>query len=551
MTRTLFIFLFLFPITLFSHFAYYTKSDGRINTIDLQENGTVHYIYDGNRIVQIIRKSPEGKVLYTHTYTYNDQGYVISEDLIGNVGQIQYGADFDTCTSIINSPYHQELCQYNDKHQLISHTQDGITKEYQYNNSNELILDEEESEISCEYDPKGNLVKIITPTKETHFNYDEQDRLIQTISDNIIVEYTYNEDGARLSKTVHKDNKSRTEYYVVLNNNPIAIYNEHGELQQLRIPGISQCPAILKPIAIEAPTAIYAPIYNIQNNILKLIDIETKEVYAYNTNVYGTNLSEQKILTPWIFSNKHYDIENNLVYFGARYYNPEIKQWITQDLVENPLRKSPYQYCLSNPFMYCDPDGNFDATFLSLSWGAGLAITCPLWGTYALTAASAIAIGYYAPKAVDSINHWMDSRTIAKRRKKATAYNKARNFYDKYGSDYILLEKLHPVFHKKEGSIDPTLPENPFTEENWEDISHLKEKSKGHHTFKDKKTGKIIRFDEGKSGKPGHKAYDHYHIMNPNSTKGKRDKYLDSEGNPVGKGSEASHIYSPNLIWWE
>ena len=467
--------MFLFPITLFSYFTYDTDSEGRIHAIDLQENGTADYIYDGNRLVQIIRKSLEGKVLYTHTYTYNEQGYVISEDLIGNIGKIQYEADFDTSTSLINSPYHRETCQYNEKHQLVKHTQDGVIKDYQYNDSNEIILEDEEAEITCEYDLKGNLVKTITPTQETQFNYNEQGRLVQTISDNIIVEYTYNEDGARLSKAVHKDNNSTTEYYVVLNRNPIAIYDENGKLQQLRIPGISQCPAILKPIAIETPTAIYAPIYNVQNNILKLIDIKTKEVYAYNTNVYGTNLSEQKILIPWIFSNKHYDYENNLVYFGARYYSPEIKQWITQDPIENPLRKSPYQYCLSNPFMYCDPDGNVDVTFLSLSWGAGLALTCPLWGTYALTAASAIAIGYYAPKAVDSINHWMDSRTIAKRRKKATAYDKARNLYDKYASDYIPLDKLNSAFRKKEGGIDPTLPKDPLTNSDLEDISHPEE----------------------------------------------------------------------------
>lgn len=39
--------------------------------------------------------------------------------------------------------------------------------------------------------------------------------------------------------------------------------------------------------------------------------------------------------------------------------------------------------------------------------------------------------------------------------------------------------------------------------------------------------------------------------MNPHSKKGNRDKYLDSEGNPVSKGSGASHIYPPDLVWWK
>lgn len=550
MIRKICVLLLLLPTIAFSNFVYHTKPDGRIDTIDLQENGTVHYIYKNDRLIEIIRESSTQEILYSHTYHYNDQGYLISEDLIGNLGQINYDADFDTKTNLITSPYHTETCQYNDKHQLIKHTQNGITKEYHYNDSNELILDEKQTDIICKYDTSGNLIKMKSGAQETDFIYDEQNRLIKTISNNTVVEYTYDETGVRLSKTTHKDNESTTEYYSTLNGNAIAIYNEHIELQQLRIPGIAQCKTILKPIAIETPTAIYAPIYNVQNNIIKLINIDTKEVHTFNTDTYGTNLQQQKPITPWLFSNKHYDMETNLVYFGARYYSPEIKQWLTEDLVENPLRKSPYQYCLSNPFMYCDPDGNFDVTFLTLTWGAGVVVTSPLWGTYALTAASAIAVGYYGPKVVDSVSHWMDARTIAKRRKKASAYDKARNVYDKYAYDYVPLESMNSTFRKKEGGIDPTLPKDPFNHPDLEDISHPEQKANGHHTFKDKKTGKIIRFDEGKPTKSGHGAHDHYHVINPNS-KGKGDRYLDEKGRTVPDGHESSHLYPPNLVWWK
>lgn len=245
-----------------------------------------------------------------------------------------------------------------------------------------------------------------------------------------------------------------------------------------------------------------------------------------------------------MFSNKHYDPETNLVYFGTRYYNPSLRQWISPDAIENPLRKTPYQYCLSNSFSYFDPDGNFDVPILSLSWGTGMAITSSLWGPYAL-----VAVECYAPKILVSTNQWMDNKTIAKRRPKASAYDNTKNLYDKY-ANYIPLNKLTLTSRKKEGGIDPTLPKDPFNDKNWEDISHPKEKSKGHHTFKDKKTGKIIRLDEANPVEHGHKAYNHYHIINPNS-KGKRDKYLDPAGNPVAKGSNASHIYPPSWVWWK
>ena len=54
-----------------------------------------------------------------------------------------------------------------------------------------------------------------------------------------------------------------------------------------------------------------------------------------------------------------------------------------------------------------------------------------------------------------------------------------------------------------------------------------------------------MEYDKGKPGELGHKGHDHYHRPNPNST-GDKDKYLDGKGNPVPKGSDASHLYPAN-----
>ena len=59
--------------------------------------------------------------------------------------------------------------------------------------------------------------------------------------------------------------------------------------------------------------------------------------------------------------------------------------------------------------------------------------------------------------------------------------------------------------------------------------------------FTDPVTNLRVRFDPGKPGNPGFEGVDHYHVYNPYSTS-KRDLYLDKNGNPVSKGSKASHI---------
>lgn len=60
--------------------------------------------------------------------------------------------------------------------------------------------------------------------------------------------------------------------------------------------------------------------------------------------------------------------------------------------------------------------------------------------------------------------------------------------------------------------------------------------------YQDPKTGLCIRFDPKKPNTTGFEAVDHYHIYNPNYTKKKVDYYFDIDGNPVGRGSDPSHI---------
>ncbi|MBR2694206.1 MAG: hypothetical protein IKE69_08325 [Thermoguttaceae bacterium] len=75
----------------------------------------------------------------------------------------------------------------------------------------------------------------------------------------------------------------------------------------------------------------------------------------------------------------------------------------------------------------------------------------------------------------------------------------------------------------------------------WKDISHPKQAGTGHYTYMDPETGVKVRFDEAVSGKQGFEGKDHYHILNPNK-KGRRDKYLDVDGNVCNSGSRESHI---------
>jgi len=303
---------FLLKILLF--FPIFIAAHERI--VPLGDVGSVRYICDEKHLLRIDRLSPEGDILYFHCYNYDENDHLISEDLIGGLGKVVYEGN-----SVVRSPYHLEICEYDAQHNLIKHTQDETVRKYDYNHLNELIAAEPTEYHN--YDFSGNLIQ----KGELHFSYDENNQLIRAFSSDYEVTFTYDKDGLRTSKTVNGE----VEKYAYLGRSEIAKIDGDGNLKELRIPGLSPHVDIIRPIAIETRDAIYAPIHNVQGNISKLVNILTQEVVSLSlADPYGRGLS-QKAPTAWIFSGKHYDRETGLIYFGYRYYSPELMKWLTPD----------------------------------------------------------------------------------------------------------------------------------------------------------------------------------------------------------------------------
>lgn len=465
--------------------------------LSLENAGSVRYIFDDNIILHIERLSPSHEIMYRHSYVYDETGGLAREKLIGNLGDIVYEKP-----GIVKSPYHLEICKHDTQDNVMQHIQDDCVRKYAYND-NVLISNKIPQEV-CEYDVCGNLIR----KGDTHFCYDEANRLTQVISTECDITYIYNNQGRRIARI----SNGELERFGFFGINEIAVFDENGSIKELRIPGLSPHKDLLRPIAIETQDAVYAPIHDIQNNIVKLINITTKEQISLNLpEPFGENLSPNAP-TRWIFSGKPYDKEANLIYFGHRYYSPDLHQWLSID----PAYQTSdlYQYCFNNPLKYFDPDGQF-VIAIPLIWIGGAALTEVL-----IDAALVGSAAWLGHKAIKKGNEWADRREVQR---------------------------------NKKGSIDPNLPANPdelLKRPGWKETTHPNARKKGHRSFENQQTGEKLRYDQGKSGETGHRGHDHYHKPNPNNTNGRHDKYLDGKGNPVPDESDASHIYHPDKVWW-
>ena len=99
----------------------------------------------------------------------------------------------------------------------------------------------------------------------------------------------------------------------------------------------------------------FAPVVGVQNTIRQLVDWNTKEVALENScDAFGKGLTEK---IPYAYVGKRYDGSSGFVYFGKRFYDPNLGRWLTTDPLGAVDHSNLYQYVFNNPYRYQDPNG--------------------------------------------------------------------------------------------------------------------------------------------------------------------------------------------------
>lgn len=185
--------------------------------------------------------------------------------------------------------------------------------------------------------------------------------------------YKYNSEGIRISKTT-----SEGDYKYLLDGNKIIkeikpnnkeIYYHYDEKEEL--------------VGFNYNAKEYFYIRDITGNITNIIDSNGTIKVSYEYDAWGKVINidgdEDLIeINSYLYKGYYYDKETQLFYCNFRYYDPEIRRWISIDDVNYLDSKTIngvnlYAYCMNNPVMCSDPSGHFTIAALLISVGLSLA----------------------------------------------------------------------------------------------------------------------------------------------------------------------------------
>ena len=208
-----------------------------------------------------------------------------------------------------------------------------------------------------EYDPSGNLVKDGLNRLEFSYNCLNLMQTVQTTVGASKAQFTYGSDGRKLSE------KARTGGFEYLGS---LIYAYRGGT-------LSLAQAVTDEGTIQSAGVNYF-IRDHLGSVRAVVDhtgkiVERNDYYPFGGRHENSALS-LSATNRYKFGGKETlePVSLDMLDFGARFYDPRIARWNTQDpLAEKYFSLSPYNYCAGNPITLVDPTGMFMTDYFNLN----------------------------------------------------------------------------------------------------------------------------------------------------------------------------------------
>ena len=323
--------------------------------------------FDTNRIREVVNQSGVS-VISSYAYTYDRNGNRLSQAEVQNGVAINTSYSYDSLDRMMSYTVSEgsdttttdyTFDGYNRASETVRENGSSVSvKNYNYDETDwlkNIEVDEDGAvkTISYVYDRNGNTVRkqdSDDPGNDIVFDYDSTNRLVRTMQGtNILGQYDYNAQGLRI-RHLNSD-RGDVNYY----------YDGRAVIEEQKTDG-----------------SLLAH-YNYADRLMSLATDSSIQYYHFDALGSTVNLTNQTggvqvsyFLDPWgmildqegdsvnrnVFSGKEEDGNTGLIYFGARYYDPDTGRFITQDsyLGEpgTPPSLNRYLYAYSNPTVFID-----------------------------------------------------------------------------------------------------------------------------------------------------------------------------------------------------
>jgi RHS repeat-associated protein len=220
---------------------------------------------------------------------------------------------------------------------------------------------------TLEYDADGNLTHKYTPTFDQRLYWNALGQLDSVKTNGQLVSYGYDAAGRRVRKTT----AAGVTRYLYQGHNLAMVLDAQDSVQTrfFYYPGVDQ------PYAMKTRAgAVYYYVRDEQGSVVGMVDAAGGVANRYRYNPWGEAvLVQEAVANPLRYGAREYDAETGLYFNRARYYDPSLGRFASEDPLGLEGGVNKYAYVGNDPVDFLDPTGEQRVCIvyghLIVSWG--------------------------------------------------------------------------------------------------------------------------------------------------------------------------------------
>ncbi len=304
-------------------------------------------------------------------YAYNDRNELQTSSSFGGNNLSDQSRPFTEQDRFYQYDPIGNRTQVQETNEKISYTSNELNQYTRVNKKQSFQLD---------FDVDGNLTELKKDSDTNSYTYNGENRLIavepQIASEgDTKSEYVYDYQGRRRIKKVStykagKWQKDAENHFLYDGWNLITEQDKKNQLKASYIHGLDLSQSLQGAGGIGGLLAqidhsakkVHYYFYDGNGNVGQLINADTSAITAhYEYDPYGnliTATGSYAAENPFRFSTKYHDDETGLVYYGYRYYVPELGRWLNRDPIGERGGINVYGFVLNDSINMLDAYGN-------------------------------------------------------------------------------------------------------------------------------------------------------------------------------------------------
>ena len=318
--------------TTYSTYIYNYNLDGNINR-KVESGKITDYIYDGTGRLSN-EKITNGSAVTNMTYGYDNAGNRSSLTVTGTENYVTTYS-YDKNNRLLKDSKKNNGASYAD-----------VTLYSYDNNGNQIRKDQSRDDLTSKSKMGLSLATANSSYGYEKFTYNGFNQLtaFEDEAGNKAT-YEYYSDGLRLSKTV---NGAKSSYIWTDNNLSMEIKSDEV-ISYAKAPGYMRTGS--SKDSLYRNDKLY--LFNGHGDVTSMVDKSGKVTKTYSYDAFGNEVNRDKNDTnPFRYCGEYWDNETESIYLRARYYNPSIGRFITEDPIKDG--SNWYVYCYNKPTKYND-----------------------------------------------------------------------------------------------------------------------------------------------------------------------------------------------------